>query len=101
MHEKTVTLVCEAGEALYVEVEFAEGVRRFAPEEFSLVLGDLAVEKHPRRHPCKITLGGVEPNVRSLRIRFAEGEVVWCDMRFMPEIVYDCQPSITVGGCKG
>lgn len=88
MMEKIITLMIEAGEPLMVLVELGNGETvQFRPSEFDLTLGDIHIQISPDRMPCKVTIGGYEPYIKRLSIRFAEGELVLVNLDVMPHAI--------------
>lgn len=82
--ERRITIRAWAGSPLLVDVEYTDGSVVYQPEIFDFQLGNLHILNRTDRFPCQVTIGGLEPKVRSVRLAFQEGEAVWVEMTFMP-----------------
>jgi hypothetical protein len=88
LYDKEIEIHAIAGEPLQVIVlvldkEHSHHTIGFLPTHFDMDLGVLGVHIIPDRSPCKITIGGYEPGVRKLFVRFAEGECIIGKLEFM------------------
>lgn len=91
--DKEITLRAVAGNPCQIAVLWDDNTTEvFEPEEFELNLGCLHVEIHPDRRPCKISVGGYEPRVYSLEVKFETGAAPWVDLRFHPRPAAEAVP---------
>lgn len=87
-YEKKVKLVVVAGEKLAVHVLMGndETVVLF-PDEFDFEMGTTCrVTIAEDRFPCKITINGFEPRVKTLEIEFEEGVCPILNVGLMIEV---------------
>ncbi len=81
LYDKEIEIQATAGEPLQIVVlvlneDKEEEVIGFLPTNFDMEIGILGIHTVSGRSPCSTTIGGFEPGVRSINVRFAEGEVV-------------------------
>lgn len=92
--EKTIEFSVSAMESPVVTVTYArrsstgehlgDVVANIRANYVSVHCDALEIRTHPQRSPCQILIGGLEPHVRDIHIRFEEGEACWVRMVFKP-----------------
>lgn len=100
--ERTITVCSEAAEEPVITVDYLRrkysdwAADKYDPAQDSFVTatidadhvrvecGAVKIETHPKRCPFQITIGGLEPHVRSVHVRFAEGELPWVNLVIKP-----------------
>jgi len=102
-YDKKVRVWCEAGGPVLVRVTWCDDtVTHYVPEQFDMRLGSFEVHTRPDRFPCLITLGGVEPRVRSFeaRVEARQGEAPWVHLylEILPKELEHDEPTLVIKG---
>lgn len=84
--ESKIWLIGDACKSLRIIVQFVDGTfEEFQPKQFEFSIGDVYLRIDPNRHPLLVTVGGHEPLVKRVTIRFEEGGTPCVDLKIRPK----------------
>lgn len=87
--EKALLLAVDCGFLPIVLVTWRDGSKEvLVPDDLDVTVVDLVVKSRPDRFPCQVSIGGTEPNVKTVRVLFKTGANVTATatVEFMPKV---------------